>query len=509
MLKTNKIARTALGLAAATLLGVSTASGQGQVQPDSSRAEIITVNGALKTEQASVLPQDTVKQTVPVPEDQNLAESKPGSIKSFLQRGKFSGHVRNFFMYTDNTGDYPDYHALAMGAGLYYESAKFHGLQVGAGGFFVFNAFSSDLGTDPQTGLNSRYEIGLFDLLDPDDKHDLGRMESLFLRYNYKKSRATLGRQKVVTPFLNPQDGRMRPSLVEALWLEVNELEKLRFQGGWVFGIGPRSTQDFFSVEESIGSIPVGRSAFGGPSQFRENISSAGMAVGQLTYMPVSALKSTLTHYFAENLFNFTFSQTDVDLPLSQEKKNALVLGLQAGYQTAAGDGGNEDPLKAYIEPNAETWLYSGRLGYKTPVFFTSLNYTRIGDGNRWLFPREWGIETFYTFMPRERLEGTADTRMVSLITDINLNKRWKARIGYGHADLPDVKNLAQNKYAMPSYSQLQLMTNYSFQGRLDGLALQALYIRKGERGKTYETPNFIVNKVDMSHLTLVMNYTF
>ncbi|MER2997594.1 OprD family outer membrane porin [Pontibacter populi] len=454
----------------------------------------------------TILQQDTIKagqQQVAV----NAAQHK--TIKSFLKSGKFTGHARSFFMYTDNTDDYPDYHALALGAGLYYESPQLYGFQVGVGGFFVSNVWSSNLGTDPATKLNSRYEIGLFDLLDPNDKQDLGRMESLFLRYNYRKSKVTLGRQKVNSPFLNPQDGRMRPTLVSALWLEINELEKVRFQGGWVYGIGPRSTQDWFSVEESIGSLPAGRSAYGGPSQFVGNIKSAGMAVGNVAYEPSKVFKTSLWHYFAENLFNFTFAQSDVSLPLSQNDENAIVLGLQAGYQAVHGDGGNKDPLKAYMAPGAEIWLYSGRLGYKTSLFTTSLNYTRIGDGDRWLFPREWGIETFYTFMPRERLEGTADTRMVALITDINLNKQWKARVGYGLAELPDVKNVAQNKYAMPSYSQLQLMTNYSFAGMLDGLDLQALYIYKGERGNTYDTPNFIVNKVDMSHYTFVMNYRF
>ncbi|TPE46250.1 OprD family outer membrane porin [Pontibacter mangrovi] len=490
----NLFAKTFAFLATAVLLHVEAVVGQ-------------PAKPAENTRTPAVIGQDSLHQ-----EATGAAEStatQPQSIKYFLKQGKFSGHARSFFMYTDNTGDYPDYHALALGAGLYYDSPQFHGFQVGLGGFFIFNVWSSRLGTDPQTGLSSRYEIGLFDLLDPTDKHDLGRMESLYLRYNYKKSTATLGRQQVKSSFLNEQDGRMRPTLVNALWLEVNELEKLTFQGGWIYGFGPRSTQDWFSVEESIGSIPVGRSAYGGPSQFKGNISSKGVALGNITYQPSKVLQTSLWHYYAENLFNFTFSQTDVGLPVSRDKKNAIVLGLQAGYQAATGDGGNEDPLKAYIEPDAEIWLYSGRVGYKTPRFFTSLNYTRIGDGNRFLFPREWGIETFYTFMPRERLEGTADTRMVSLITDINLNKQWKARIGYGRADLPDVKNLAQNKYAMPSYSQLQLMTNYTFTGALEGLDLQVLYIYKGERDNTYDTPNFIVNKVDMSHLSFVMNYHF
>ncbi len=433
----------------------------------------------------------------------------PETIQSFLRKGKFRGHGRAFTMATDNTGNYPDYYAQALGLGLYYESAPFHGLQVGVGGSFIFNVWSNDLGTDPETGLNSRYEIGNFDLLDPDDKGDLARLEHLYLRYKYKKSQVTLGRQQVNTPFLNPQDGRMRPTLVNALWFQINELDKLSFQGGWVFGIGPRSTQDFFPVGQSIASIPAGRSALGGPSQFVGNISSSGMAVGQVAYEPIKQLKSTLTHYYVNNLFNFTMWQNDVNLPVNKERGQAIVLGLQAAYQQASGDGGNPDPQKAYILPDASTWFYSTRIGYKTDRFVSTLNYTRIADKDRFLMPREWGIEAFYTFIPRERLEGTADTRAIAWLTDVNLNKRWKATVGMGLTDMPDVQNVAQNKYAMPSYSILQLRTDYSFQGMLDGLDLMAMYIYKGERGNTYDNPNFIVNKVDMSHYSLVLNYRF
>ncbi len=431
------------------------------------------------------------------------------SLKAYLKSGKFNGHARSYFMATDNAGDFPSYHALALGIGLGYQSAVFHGFQVGMSGFFIYNAGSSALGTDPETGLNSRSEIGLFDALDPEDRRELGRLETFYLRYNYKKSAATFGRQKIVTPFINPEDGRMRPTLVNALWLEVNELEKLTFQGGWIFGMGPRSTQDWFSVEKSIGSVPVGRSPLGGPSQYKGNISSKGVGVGSLSFKPFAALKTNLWHYYADNLFNFTFSQTDVALPVSSQSLNSVILGLQGGFQRASGTGGNSDPAKAYISNEANTWLYSGRIGFKTPFISTTLNYTRIADQGRFIFPREWGVETFYTFIPRERLEGTAGTTAVSVIADINLAKKWTGRVGYGLTNMPDVKDVAKNKYGMPSYSQLQLMTNYAFSNWLDGLTLQALYVYKGNRGETYNTPNFIVNKVNMSQYNFVMNYTF
>ncbi|WP_242929158.1 OprD family outer membrane porin [Pontibacter vulgaris] len=492
--------RVIIGAAIVCAILANTRVVMGQ-QPDSSKTTRESVE--------FILQQDTLQQKAQVNRVVSGDTAKYKSIKDYLQKGKFSGHVRSYFMATDNTADYPDYHALAWGTGLGYESADFHGFQLGVSGFFIFNLWSNALGTNPETGLSSRYEIGLFDALNPDDKRDLGRLETLYLRYNYRKSVATIGRQKITTPFINPQDGRMRPTLVNALWLESKELEKLTFQGGWIFGMGPRSTQDWFSVEESIGSVPVGRSVFGGSSQFKGNISSAGIAVGGITYQPSKNLKTSIWHYYTDNLYNLTFSQTDVAIPVTQSKQQSIVLGLQAGYQTTSGNGGNTDQLKAYIPKGPETWLISSKFGYKTPGIETSLNYTHISDKGRFLFPREWGIEPFYTFMPRERLEGVADVHSFAVITDVKVTEQWKARAGYSIAEMPDVKDVVKNKYAMPSYAHLLLMTNYNFKGMLDGLSMQALYVYKNGRGETYDTPNFIVNKVDMSHYSFVVNYTY
>lgn len=487
--------RRLLLIGAVLLLQFGVAFGQAAPVVAASKSELLSSKGDTSSLATS---------TIPAPDT-----TQPQNMKSFLKKGKFTGQVRNYFMATDNTADYPDYHALAFGTGLGYESASFRGFQVGVSGFFIFNVWSSDLGADPATGFGSRYEIGNFDLLDPDDRHDLGRLENLYLRYNYKKSAATFGRQKINTPIINPQDGRMRPTLVNALWLEYKELEKWRFNGGWIFGFGPRSTADWFSVEESIGSIPAARDIYGKPSQFVGNISSKGIAVANVAYQPTKTLNSSLWHYYADNLFNFSFSQTDLTIPVSQDKQKSVLLGLQAGYQRTSGDGGNADTLKAYMRKGGDTWLFSSRIGFKIKKVETSLNYTQIADRDRFLLPREWGIEPFYTFLPRERMEGSAASKAIVIKSEVKLNTQWKASIGYGHFYTPDVENAAKSKYAMPSYAQLNLMTNYALKGFLDGMTLQALYVYKGARGETYNDPRFIVNKVDMSHVSLIMNYQF
>ena len=56
-----------------------------------------------------------------------------------------------------------------------------------------------------------------------------------------------------------------------------------------------------------------------------------------------------------------------------------------------------------------------------------SINYNYIFNQDRFTFPREWGREPFFTFLPRERMEGTADSHAIALKTEINLPKHFNS----------------------------------------------------------------------------------
>lgn len=78
---------------------------------------------------------------------------------------------------------------------------------------------------DPQTSQVNRYEIALFDINNPDEKENLSRLEELYLKFNFKKSTFTLGKQLLNSSFINLQDGRMRPTEVAGIWVDFNELK--------------------------------------------------------------------------------------------------------------------------------------------------------------------------------------------------------------------------------------------------------------------------------------------
>ena len=441
----------------------------------------------------------------PAPSDSLPARS----LAEAFGRGHWHGRVRNYFLATVNRGNLPDYYANGLGAGVRFETALLQGFQLGAGGFFWANLASSDLATpDAATGAVNRYEAGLFDVTDPGRRQLTGRPEELYVRYRRRHSSATFGRQLLSTPLLNPYDGRLTPSYAQGLWLEIGELPRTTVTAGWLTHLAPRSTTAWYSAANSIGVYPSGVSETGQRSAYAGNLRSRGLGVLAVSRQLGERTRAQVWNYYADNLFNTVFTEitTSRDAGAGQ-----LTLGGQFLYQRTVGTGGNADPHLAYSVPGREAHALSARLGYQRGPWGVSGSYTRITRAGRFLFPREWGREPFYTFLPREREEGAGGLDAAVLLASYALPAApgLKAEVGYGHYYLPDVRNTRLNKYGMPSYRQLNASLSYPFRGWATGLKAQLLYVYKGALGDTYGEARYVVNKVDMHLLNLIANYNF
>ena len=438
------------------------------------------------------------------------ADSLPArSLAEAFGRGHWHGRVRNDFLATVNQGNLPDYYANGLGAGVRFETALLHGFQLGAGGFFWANLASSDLATpDAATGAVNRYEAGLFDVTDPGRRQLTGRPEELYVRYRRRHSSATFGRQLLSTPLLNPYDGRLTPSYAQGLWLEIGELPRTTVTAGWLTHMGPRSTTAWYSVANSIGVYPSGVSETGQRSAYAGNLRSRGVGVLAVSRQLGERTRAQVWNYYADNLFNTVFSEitTSRDAGAGQ-----LTLGGQFLYQRTVGTGGNADPRLAFSVPGHQAQALSARLGYQLGAWRVSGNYTRITRAGRFLFPREWGREPFYAFMPRERDEGAGGLDAAVLLASyaVPAAPGLTAEVGYGRYYLPDVRNTRLNKYGMPSYQQLNASLTYPFRGGASGLKWQLLYVYKGALGNTYGEARYLINKVDMHLLNVVVNYAF
>lgn len=427
------------------------------------------------------------------------------NVRQALEVGNFTLHGRNFFMTTLNQGNLPDYYANGIGAGLHYLSGSFHGFRFGMGGFFIFNLFSSDLyHPEEKYDTHNRYEIGLFDIEHPTNKNDLDRLEEIYLSYNSKKLSAMIGRLELETPYINAQDFRMRPSVEEGVWLRVKPSEKLSFHAGWLWAMSPRSTVEFFSVAHSIGLYPGGVNIHGEHSEYAGQQHTAGIALLQGVYKPIPRIEILVFNQFVENIFNTSMAQIEYE-----PEDNGWHAGIQVHFQNKINHGGNPDEVLTYYESD-KTFVASAKIGYQILQHRLSLNYTYISNEGRYLMPREWGHEPFYTFMPRERNEGFGGLNAASIL----LNSEWKednfsTQLGYGYYSLPDVKNYRLNKYGLPSYHQINFNLIYHFHKALEGLHCQVLLAGKINQEETYDQEKYILNKVNMLNGSFVVNYYF
>jgi hypothetical protein len=431
------------------------------------------------------------------------------TILSAFRKGSMKGHFRYFFSATDNAQGLTDYFANAGGGGLRFETAKYKGFQFGISGFYIFNLGSSDLSIpDANTNQFNRYELGLFDVQDSKNKNQIDRLEELYLKYSFKKTSIEFGKILINTPLINLQDGRMRPTGVEGLWIETSDLHQLKIEGGFLFAFSPRSTTDWYRGGESIGVYSSGVNSKGQKSDYAGNVESKGVGVLGLKYNPTTEIKLQLWEYYIENVLNTGLLQIDYE---KETKNKATLIGsLQAIQQNTLQNGGNEDPSKQYADKNGSAFTFGARIGIKNQQQDLSLNYNRITNTGRYLFPREWGRDPFFTFMPRERNEGLGNAHAAVIKYARSFPKqKLKTGIAVGYYWLPDVQDFRNNKYGMPSYAQVNADVRYNFGGILNGLEAQLLLVGKFNQGKVYGNARYIFNKVNMQLYNLILNYRF
>ena len=190
------------------------------------------------------------------------------------------------------------------------------------------------------------------------------------------------------------------------------------------------------------------------------------------------------------------------------KEKIRLYESIMYLHQDAINNGGNTNQKKTYINKGAQSNVISAQIGLKNKRINTNINYTHITGDGRYLMPREWGKEVFYTFLNRERNEGFGNVHAFMTKTTLtSKNGKFKTALGYGYYLLPDVKDVRLNKYGLPSYHQINYYANYSFEKFLKGLEMKFLVAYKIEQGETYNNLKYIYNKVNMFNINLVIDF--
>jgi len=409
-------------------------------------------------------------------------------------------------MNTVNKGSLKDFTALATGGKIKYQFTLHNRLEIGAALYNTTNLGLQDLTkADVSTDKISRYEEGLFDRLDlTNDAVVL--LGELYASYTLQNHGFKLGRMKINTPLINPQDGRMIPTLVQGFWYKYKIKKSSVLQLGVLNQIAPRSTGAFYGIGESIGTYPVGRNPTGQPSQYFGNTVSDYIVLFNSNLKITDKLELNLWNQFVDNISNTFYLK-----PTFKWTKNFSV-AMEWLHQNKIGDGGNPNESLRYFNNNSSDIL-GIRFNHTWNTSAVSLAYNRILPHGQFISPREWGREDLFSFQKRERSEGTADNHALvlyynttlpiikekaELVTIFSLGRHWK----------PSVLDAVLNKYAIPDYTHLNLDLFFNFK-KLKNLKPELLITSKIANGDIPDNPNFFFNKVDLFHVDLILNYNF
>lgn len=424
-----------------------------------------------------------------------------------LEKGQFEFHLRSFYMHTENTKGLLDYLTWGTGAGLGYFSPRWKGFGVGFSGFFVFRHFENNIQKlDPQTGLPNRYELTLFDVHHPDNHHDMDRLEEFYISYEKEKFSTWFGRHHFESPLLNASDNRMRPNLFSGISTEFNP-GKVKLTGAWFTHAISRGSLEWLPIEETLGFYNTGRNPLGVEDDYHHHVSSKGIGILGVTY-DQDQFDLKAWNYLAEGIFAASFAEVN---SLQKVDSNLdLMIGIQAFYQQAVGDGENPDPAKSYLLHGEKTHGMGFQTGIKKEHSQLAFSFLYISDQGRFLFPREWGREQFYVSLPRERFEGMGGVHALGVKYDKTFIKdKLKVSLGASHVQTPDIHNLRLNKYGLPNYLHFTGLVDYRFDGFFKGLDLQFLIAHKNEDRQTAIPLEYVINRVNMTNLNIILDYRF
>ncbi len=439
-----------------------------------------------------------------IPSDDSLRST--GKLYDIMKRGEVVGRFRQYNMLTINDGTPTDYHAVAFGGTLGFTSQRWHGTRFKLSGGYTFDLATSDLTVlDPITGASNRYEIGLYDVNDPRHTNDLAYLHEFQLDWlsRNERTQVVIGKQELNTPFLNPQDGRMHPSLFEGIWAQHRTQHGTALQGGWIYRVAPRGASEWYAVDESMSVFPVGRNVYGEGAEHGEHLQSAGILAASIKQKVYRSVSITAWNVHTENVFNSALMQLDAGSKDARWSASAMAIRQDAAHYRGHG---NDSLL--YMPASEASWAFSGRLRNVLGKFRWQLNYTRITAHGRYLMPREWGRDPFFTFLPRERNEGAGDVHAASLNLIWRADNGWRIQVDGGLYRMPELTDARLNKFVMPSYTQFDVNAQYQFNGGWKGLAAQVLVLAKLPLHSNL-TERQSINKVDMLHADLIINYVF
>lgn len=429
------------------------------------------------------------------------------NIKKWFTDGHFHGHVRNYFMLTQNHGKLKDYYTNASGGALSYQTAYLKGFALGVKGIFSYNTFGNDLiSPDETVNKTAKWELELYDVNRPTVKHDLDRLEELYIKYKSKYFKAQIGKIDINKgPLLLRRDGRMKPFVFQGLWTEYQK-SKITFNFGLINKVSPRGMTEWFSLNEAIGLNNNGFTYDGNAAHYHEHANTMGLLVASIEQQFSSNFISKIYSYSLHNITQTTWIE-------NEWQKNGWFLGTQLVHQTAMPKQKTLPHELRYKKSNNATLAISFKLEKELKQIHQkiSLAYLRVGGEGRFLYPKEMSRENFYVSQPRSWVDGFGDLHVYQIGTEYHFQnqKDISASFFTAYFDTPNSNDFANNKYGVKAYWQNTLSINYHFHQFLEGLEFTLLLINRSSPfdHNLSENQNFYRN--NFNHINFIINLNF
>jgi hypothetical protein len=438
-------------------------------------------------------------------ENLSFAQEATDDAAEFYQiiaEGKTHGEVRNFFMNTLNEGELNDYYTNATGIAVQYETKSFYGIAVGAHFRSVFKSFGDPLSKEEESlGRSAKWEYELYDLLNKNEDKHLYKLEELYLKYQFGNSYMSLGRiDTEYTPLINNSDGRMSPFAHQGAWIhyQINRMSTLDI--GFVNKVSPRSTSEWFSLDDAIGLFNTGFQTTGENLDYQGFTDSKGLGVLKYAYTN-SKFNFEFYDVYIHHVLNTVWLEADYTW-------NQWNFGSQYVYQQASAFQEELPSANQYIFTNENGQVLSTQLTWMPQSWKFSLAYSRLFNTGRFLFPKGLGRDRFYTSIPRSRMEGLGNTNALVFKTQKSFPKAGVDVL----LEAQSIYDLHPDEFRFNKYNKdesLQLNANITWNAKelLKGLKFEGLFVARYNQNVT--SNEAIFNRSHFIQLNFMTYYRF
>lgn len=428
------------------------------------------------------------------------------NLREIFSKGHWHGHFRNYFMATTNYGELEDYWTNATGGALLYETAPWHGFNAGVRGIFTYRTFSADIHDGDAAHGGGIWEKELYDITRPDEKHDLDRLDELYIRYRNSHFNIAYGKQDINQgPLLLNRDGRMKPFVYRGFWGQYFD-SKNHIWLGWIDGVSPRGMTEWYNLNEAIGIIGQGYASDGLEAEYHEKSHTRGLAVLGYQRQLNNELEATEWVYLMDKMFAIYWTQLDW-------KKDQLFAGVQYVHQHALPHQEELSYHERYIQPDEQANVVAAQFGWNTGKLKLSAAYLHAFGTGRFLYPREMGRENFYVSQPRSWMDGfgNSDVYQVGAEYFIKRDKQdlLDLSLYLNHVNGPGYGNLEFNKYNLPVYNQLTACVKHHFHHIMEGMEVGFLYVARNSSEVGEMSESDIYYRTNLHNFNLVLNIKF